>query len=673
MERQLQKRFMAVPSLQKQKRNMRHVSLDTSDASSASDESDTSECASDPKVARPRIRPRTRVRARDIVDSPDCEDEQDQSTTAQQHEEVAQSRDKSRRSIVGTNGQQMQTRRGQKRMRTDSDSPPHEYYKGAKPLRIPRAVSDLIEIYETEGRGRGIRTTQDSIPAGTLLFSETAAVRVFSYEDEDDLAFTKRIRGKVASLPPDKLAAFLALAHDPQDDTEEGRFTRNCFEDKDTALNDLDLKQVGMDAGDVDGIFTAWLDMSMINHSCKPNAILLIQDPKGGESMPTANLVTTTDVPVKGTEITISYLRGAEVGCKEPPRHARQHQLFRSWQFHCMCEECSESTGALQLEASQESTCFSDRSETPLSDFAETSDDRMHCIHKLGEDLGVIEYVEGEYRPLLANNFDKLFPQYEALLEAQRLVYPLYDAHNKAIEAYSAEYIARGHDDLIFAKILYHRERLMRLSRICWGNEEAQKCATRYIKELKKEITRPKIPRSTAAVPPATRKSTKRPLKPMPSQVISIDDDSDDEVIVVSSKRRKGIHGGVLVNQLSHRGGTIGESQIGKGPRPRQHPASTTVNSHPPSRNPIKPPEKHMQRAHKSGPRKALKSKTTPRTPHHALAPQNRRRPETHAVRQVPQRQQDSQRGGARKRLQKVSTAFHGKGASREDPIDLDE
>lgn len=221
------------------------------------------------------------------------------------------------RCIVGKSANQHgKTRSGTFLPRKDTDPTPALYFGISRPPELPRLMGDFLEIFETEHHGRGVRTTRGDIPQGTVLFTEHAAIRAPSFTSEDVAEFTKRIRGKVAALPHDQRAAFISLSHASGDDTEETRFARNCFEYHDQAFFDSMAPSFGVGPEHVEGIYMAWLDIAMLNHSCRPNATILIIDPDSG----IADLIATVDIPVKGTEITISYLKGADAGIKEDLR-----------------------------------------------------------------------------------------------------------------------------------------------------------------------------------------------------------------------------------------------------------------------------------------------------------------------------------------------------------------
>ena len=626
-------------------------------------------------------------------------------------------------------GQLGKTRANQPRIRTDSDPPPRDYFRITDYPLLPRPMGPLLEIFQTEGRGRGVRTTQDNIPKGTVLYNEAATVRRPKYRgdsEEEDANFVKRIRASVVELTPEVRTAFMALSHADGEDTEEGRFARNCFEDRDIVVMDESSEE------QIDGIFTLWLDIAMINHSCRPNVVMLIREPVDSAKMPTADLIATTDIPAKGTEITISYLRGAEVGCKELMRDERQDLLLNGWDFTCICEACDDPS-LRQPDTPTDGMDSPSRSSSPLSEPHETADDRLHCIHQLGQDLGLIEYAEDSFHPLRVERFDALFPQYEALLEAERMIYPLYDAHTKAIEAYSRRYASlETNDELIYARILYHRERLLLYTRICWGNEEAQRCAAKYIKDLKGNITVPKGSRETVHASESTsgvangkkrllKAAVAKPsqMKALTSQVIILDDSEDDgddngdeaegEEGELEPKRRKVVP--TKADRTLARPSRPAESSRMAPPPPPPPPRRRPQTQHP-------QPSQHRpfkERAHKSTTRKALSSRIPGRTAHHgrmqphANAPQRRRSlmGTGHAPRKVmrappiddqerrqirgtqeghvrapqegrvrapqPGHAQVWQSSGVVSKVRKAPAVYGGSGKSLEDPIELDD
>lgn len=98
------------------------------------------------------------------------------------------------------------------------------------------------------------------------------------------------------------------------------------------------------------------------------------------------------------------------------------------------------------------------------------------------------------------------------------MVYRLCDAH-KAVQTYKTHYSDVSSDGLTYARILHHREQLTKYSRICYGLEEAQKSAAKYIHELKKKIARPKGTRNNDGTEGGTNSKRKLPMKATPSRV----------------------------------------------------------------------------------------------------------------------------------------------------------
>jgi hypothetical protein len=297
----------------------------------------------------------------------------------------------------------------------------------------------------------------------------------------------------------------------------------------------------------------------------------------------------------------------------------------------------------------------------------------------------LIADLNGNLRPLLAANFDKLFSQYENLLETERMVYPLYHAHQKAIEAYTLHYTDVSNDELTYARILYHRERLNKYSRICYGNEEAQKSSSKYVKELKGEINRPRAAKDDANMLDSAKRR-KLPMKATASHVIKLgtqrrpieieesDGDSEPETPIQArlDKRRR-------------TRSPIAENNVGKSTAPdifkrahmlkrtRRTPASPQISMHRDARG--KEAREHARRSYNTAPKKSS-GFTTPRirskpARQHELDVSNKGNTGDGA-RRLSKQVEGLSLGGPTKKVAKVVISDHGTGASRDDPIDLD-
>jgi hypothetical protein len=543
-------------------------------------------------------------------------------------------------------------------------------------------MGDFLEIFQTKEHGRGVRTTQGDIPQGTVLFTEHAAIRAPSFLKDHEDELTKRIRGKVAALTSDQRAAFISLSHADGPDTEETRFARNCFEDRDLALFDAMAPSLDASPKEIEGIYTVWLQIAMLNHSCRPNAIMLIRDAE----LAIADLIATVDIPMKGTELTISYLRGAEVGTEELLTEERQELLWNGWKFKCSCLAC---VCAQPVAHNSSNPTFgdiaSDRNSSVSSIGFETSDDRLQYMHKLGEDLGLIVDPKGDLRPLFATNFDKLFSQYENLLEAERMIYPLYYAHQKAIEAYTLHYTDVSNDELTYARILYHRERLNKYSRICYGNEEAQKSGSKYVKELKGEINRPRAAKDDANMLDSAKRR-KLPMKATalhmiklgtqrrPIEIEESDGDSEPESpIQAPPDKRRRTRSPIAENNI--RKSTTHDifKRAHMLERTRRTLASPQISMHRDARG--KEAGEHAQRPYNT----ALKKPSGFAMPKIRSKPTRQNEPDVSnkgntggSARRLSKQVERLSLGEPTKRVAKVVILDHGTGASRDDPIDLD-
>jgi hypothetical protein len=395
------------------------------------------------------------------------------------------------RFVTDTPEDKREARSGRFKPRRAGDPRPAEYYRASESLELPRPVGSYLEIFRNQ-HGRGIRTTRDEIPQGTVLYTETAAIlNVIHFYDEEDDDFDQRVRRKVVNaLSSDQFAKFVSLSHEGADDTEESRFRMNCFENRDPTGVELIDSHYEADPEDIESIYTLWLDIAMLNHSCRPNVIMITS----GADSATAHLVAATDLPVKGTEVTISYMTGEIVGCKEVLRGVRQQTLKGGWGFVCSCDACGEPKGGQQtrrvkgrkilVEDEYESSDELNEKESP--------DDRLDYLNTLAMNIGLLgESANNNQQNPSIENLEKHFSQYEALLQKERMVYRLYEVHNKALDAYRHHWVEGERDELTFARILYHREQHMKYARICYGAQEGVKCAREYVDELQKMIKSP--------------------------------------------------------------------------------------------------------------------------------------------------------------------------------------
>lgn len=601
------------------------------------------------------------------------------------------------------------TRSGAYMPRKDNDPPPARYFRITHPPKLPQPMGDFLEIFQTEEHGRGVRTTRDDIPQGTVLYTEYAAIRAPSFLKDHEDELTKRIRGKVAALTADQRAAFISLSHADGPDTEETRFARNCFEDRDLALFDTMAPSLGASPEEIEGIYTLWLQIAMLNHSCRPNAIMLIRNAE----LAIADLIATVDIPIKGTELNISYLRGAEVGTEELLTEERQELLWNGWKFKCLCTACVCAQPVAHNESNPTSKDdVSDRNSSVSSIGFETSDDRLQYMHKLGEDLGLIADSSGNVRPLLATSFDKLFSQYEHLLEAERMVYPLYHAHQKAIEAYTLHYTDMSNDELTYARILYHRERLNKYSRICYGNEEAQKSGSRYVKELRGEINRPRAAKDDGKMLERDKRR-KLPMKATSSHVVKLgtqtrpieieESDGDTNALLSQAQRSIPASGSMQGTQnVTEARSTTSRSEA----RPAKRRRTTSLSAEDDTRNSAahtvskrarmhqearrKPAESQMPmyrdaRGDKAGGQTrhaymtTLKKSSGVSSPKVRLKPSRKSGQETlrnrntgDGAKQLLKQVQSPSLNGSVKSVTKAAVLDHGTGSSVDDPIALD-
>jgi hypothetical protein len=198
-------------------------------------------------------------------------------------------------------------------------------------------INDYLQIRTTTDRGR-IVTTRQPIPAGTLLLQESAllpdiqALGTFAnaktnrkeaipkYQLE---RYSTALRRQVSALSKTKKRQFLSLCY-ADEDNEEGRVQSNSFKLSKRSEQDL------------------WFYISMINHSCVPNAYVSQYNDEVAYS-----LRAIADMGLD-EEVNINYAPDWELAdnrkyrrCPKPQAD-RLAQIKAQWGFDCACMACKD-------------------------------------------------------------------------------------------------------------------------------------------------------------------------------------------------------------------------------------------------------------------------------------------------------------------------------------------
>lgn len=188
----------------------------------------------------------------------------------------------------------------------DTNSESHNEYHTV----TSKSSEPIWRVESIPGKDKGVIATQDIIP-GTLIMSDPALITtecVSSMETaEKDIARALRV------LPKESQRAYLSLHNNYPGKNPLQNIIRS---------NGYPLGHANAEAG---GIF---LNVSRINHSCRPNAKHTWNSDLQRETVYAVRPIC------EGEEITVSYLKD---GCSKD----RKQELSESFLFKCSCEVCS--------------------------------------------------------------------------------------------------------------------------------------------------------------------------------------------------------------------------------------------------------------------------------------------------------------------------------------------
>jgi len=172
----------------------------------------------------------------------------------------------------------------------------------------------LYQVRESGGRGRGLFATKD-LPKGTLILLD----KPLGFMNTWSQNMTRRdISGALATMTAKERETFITLS-------DYGGFS------SDKLVRIFQTNGLGWRGGSC-----LYLKISLINHSCRPNAIWT------GDEERSIFFVNVTAFIPKDAEITVNYAAYTmNYTCSQ-----RRALLKTIWGFTCSCEACSPPPGA---------------------------------------------------------------------------------------------------------------------------------------------------------------------------------------------------------------------------------------------------------------------------------------------------------------------------------------
>lgn len=172
----------------------------------------------------------------------------------------------------------------------------------------------LYEVRESEGKGRGLFATKD-LPKGTLILLDKPLGFMNTWSQD----MTRQdVDAALATMTVKQRETFMSLS-------DSGGFS------SDKLVRIFQTNGLGWRGGSC-----LCLKISLINHSCRPNAQWTRDEERS------IFFVTATASIPKNTEITVNYAAYTmNYTCSQ-----RQALLKTIWGFTCRCEACSPAPGA---------------------------------------------------------------------------------------------------------------------------------------------------------------------------------------------------------------------------------------------------------------------------------------------------------------------------------------
>ena len=170
------------------------------------------------------------------------------------------------------------------------------------PLRYPETLGTLIEVRESEGKGKGVFAVVD-IPAGTILLSESPLITLIDTGTRAD-----PLDAAVAALSPSQRSSFLSLSH----------YSRNPNESLHRSIVYSNGYSINHDLAT--GLFET---ASRINHSCVPNSKYMWKPSVG------RMFFWNRFKLMEGEEVCVDYGH-------------KPNYLKRIYGFECQCGGCTE-------------------------------------------------------------------------------------------------------------------------------------------------------------------------------------------------------------------------------------------------------------------------------------------------------------------------------------------
>ncbi|KAF2664375.1 SET domain-containing protein [Microthyrium microscopicum] len=199
------------------------------------------------------------------------------------------------------------------------------YNLGASSEQPPLDSRHLIEVKKASNKGRGI-FAKAALPRGTRVVAESP---LLSPNTQGSLRTPINLEQLFQALPEDKQSAYVQLYGDA------GDFVKQIVdEDFETELG-RKLSAIYYLNRIEDDLL--WLG-SIFNHSCIPNICYTHNAATKKYTFQTIHAVEA------GEELTISYLGGVIES-----REKRQDEFGRQWNFHCLCQACTDDAKEQQL------------------------------------------------------------------------------------------------------------------------------------------------------------------------------------------------------------------------------------------------------------------------------------------------------------------------------------